>query len=86
MTTITVNNIEFNVNIDLEFGEIEVFNTNGEKIAFAEVHEDNNKGSYTLYDQEGKGEKQILPQVFCDEMNEEYGTETAYWLCSLTLN
>jgi hypothetical protein len=61
MTTLTVNGIDFNVEIDTGFGEIEVTDVYGKKVAFAEVDQNMEQGSYTIYDNDGDGEAASPP-------------------------
>lgn len=86
MTTLTVNGIDFNVEIDTGFGEIEVTDVYGKKVAFAEADKNMEQGSYTIYDEDGDGEETSLPREIYDNLADGDGVEAAHWLCSISFD
>jgi hypothetical protein len=86
MTTITVNGIDFNVEIDTGFGEIEVTDINGNKVAFAEIDQNMEQGSYTVFDEDGEGEELPLPREIYNDLADGDGAEAAYWLCAISFD
>lgn len=83
METITVNGIDFNVEIN-EGVEIGITDIIGNQVAFAEVDGNNEQGIYILYDENGEVEdEKILPREIYDDLADGDGLKTAQWLCSI---
>ena len=83
MKTITVNGIDFNVEINPGF-EVGITDVNGNQVAFAEVDGNNEQGIYILYDDNGEGEEHYLPREIYDDLADSDGLKTAHWLCSIS--
>lgn len=81
MDTITVNGIDFNV--ETNENEIHITNINDEKVVSAEVDENIEQGSYTLYYEDGDTEEQPLPREVYDNIVEGNEEEATRWLCSI---
>lgn len=87
MSTLTVNGIDFNVEIDTDFGEIEVTDVHGNQVAFAEVCGNTEQGSYIIYDENGEVEdEKELPREIHDNLAYSDGLSAAHWLCSISFD
>lgn len=82
MKTITVNGIDFNVEINEGF-EVGITDVNGNQVAFAEVDGNNEQGIYILYDENGEADEHYLPREIYDDLADGDGLKTAQWLCSI---
>lgn len=83
MDTMTVNGIDFNIEINPGF-EVAVTDINGEQVAFAEVDGNNEQGIYIIYDENGEVEdEKFLPREIYDDLADGDGLKTARWLCSI---
>lgn len=85
MSTITVNGIDFNLEIDPGF-EIGVTDIHGNQVAFAEIDGNTEQGTYIIYDENGEPDEHSLPREIYDNLADGDGLEAAHWLCSISFD
>lgn len=83
-TIITANGIDFSAEIDTVFGEIEITDVYGKVVVFAEIDQNLEQGSYTVYDSDGEGEANPLPREIYDNIADSDGVEATNWLCHIS--
>lgn len=83
MTTMTVNGIDFNIELDAGF-EVGITDVDGNQVAFAEVDGNTEQGIYILYDENDEAEEHLLPRELHDDLADGDGLKTARWLCEIS--